>query len=440
MPGIELKDTSIVRLRPCRFVRESGDRYAVVRRAGTSRVVVRAAGLAASELFRVGCTIESAKLHLAKRFQVARHTIDLTPLLRSLTNADLIASVDGKPLPEVCKPSLVSAYRYYLRYHLSPRLLRVAYDQLPLTLGRKLAYWVWWADARAALWPRALHAAERFASCPAGARPASGSRRFASRYFSHLVQNFVDFESIAAMTPAQAEAWFQKHVEYEGLEHLARLKNDRVPIIVGGFHFSTIKLVALLLTRRGHDTTQVWVPDRSLSGEAGKWLLEFGKLNSGFGRLGHVPGFTLPHYRQLIQSVRKGEVLVWFSDSPSGREGLDPERLERRDELTKVFQIPEFRTGLPQSKMEVELCGQRVYLSGRVGAFARLTGAAVVPAALVRAGGRLRMILKPPLRLPQPCDAKHVEALNRALFGELDALLHQYPDQWFLWHSMAQPS
>jgi lauroyl/myristoyl acyltransferase len=434
MAGIELKDTSSIRLRPCLIVRESADRFGVVRRAGVKRVVVRQAGLAACELFRSGSTIDGAKLHLARRYQIARDSIDLEPLLRSLVNADLIASVDGKPVPETCKPSIVSAYRYYLRYYVAPRLLRIAYTRLSRPLGRRLAYCVWRIDAKAVLWPQALDAAERFTACPAGARPAFTPRRFARRYFSHQVRNFVDVESLMAMTPAEVEAWFQKHVDYEGLEHLAHLKDERAPIIVGGFHFSNIKLIAVLLTRLGHDTTQVWLPDRSLNPETERRLAEFRELNPGFGRFRNIPGFSLAHYRRLIQSVRDGEVLVWFSDILGGRERLDEEKLARRIEAAKLFGVPdEFRTELPQSKIEVEVCGRRVYLNAWPGTFARLTGAAVVPAALVREGRRLRMILKSPIRLPQPNRAKDADALNRALFAELDALVRRYPDQWFGW-------
>jgi lauroyl/myristoyl acyltransferase len=437
MPGIELKDTSIIRLRPCRFVKESADRYGVIRRAGTNRVVVRTAGLAACKLFRGGCAINHAKLQLAERFRVAQNTIDLRPLLRSLSNADLIASVDGKPLPEERKPSLVSAYRYYLRFHLGPPLLRIAYGKLPLTLGKKLASWVWRMDRRSVLWPRALDAAEKVASCPPLARRTFGRRRFARRYLSNLVRNWVDFECIASMTPAQAEAWFQAHVDYEGLEHLMALKRERVPIIAAGFHFATTKLIALLLLRRGYDTTQVWVPDSSMDAETRKWLEEFCKLKAGFGNFNNIPGFNLPNYRRLLQSIRDGEVLVWFPDVFTDRRGLDEDKADWRAEAAKVYRISELRTELPQSKIEVELCGRRVFANAWIGGFARLTSAAVVPMALVRDGERLKMILKPALRLVQTASAKDVEDLNRAIFKELDALLRLYSDQWSGWPSLA---
>src|SRR6185436_14640286 len=127
MTDLELQDSSIIKLRPCRFVKESADRFGIIRRAGMSRVVVRKSGLEACEHFRRGCAIREAKLRVASRYRVAESAVDLSPLLRSLQNADLIASVDGKPLREACPPSFYSAYRYYLRFHLKQRLLQLAY-------------------------------------------------------------------------------------------------------------------------------------------------------------------------------------------------------------------------------------------------------------------------------------------------------------------------
>src|SRR6185503_18271891 len=105
---------------------------------------------------------------LANRYRIAEAAVDLRPLLRSLQSADLIASVDGKPLREACPPSVYSAYRYYLRFHLKQILLRLAYYKLPFTLGKRLAYWVHRLDLSAILRPKARRAEEHMnASSPA---------------------------------------------------------------------------------------------------------------------------------------------------------------------------------------------------------------------------------------------------------------------------------
>jgi lauroyl/myristoyl acyltransferase len=436
---VEFTDASIIKLRACRFVKESTDRFGIIRRAGMSRVIVRGTGLAVCELFRNSCAIRDAKLHLAKRCQVPEDSIDLRPLLRSLQKADLIASVDGKSIPEAHPPSFYSAYRYYLRFHAAPRLLRLAYEKLPVRSGKRLAYWVQRLDMRAILWPKALAAEERFASCPHNFRSYK-RHKFASRYFSHMVQNIVDFESLTAMPVAQAEDWFSRHVEYEGLEHLARLKSEGIPVIVGAFHFSTTKFLALLLMRRGYDTTQVWLPDGSVDmAMVQKRLAEIENLKPEFGRFRNIPDFSLPSYRRLIQSVRGGDVLVWLADMFFQKEGVqgDPEKEAWRMDAAKMFGLTELQTDMAQSRLAVTLRGQRVYLNSWIGAFARLTRAAVIPAALIRQNGRMRMILKPELRLPDGATAKDVEALNSALFNELDSLLELYPEQWFGWHRLS---
>jgi lauroyl/myristoyl acyltransferase len=439
MPEMELRDSSIIKLRPCRFVQETADRFGIIRRAGMRRVVVRKSGLEACERFRGGCAIREAKVHLAGRYQIAEDTVDLRPLLRSLQNADLIAAVDGKPLPEACPPSVYSAYRYYLRFYVKQALLRLAYHKLPIALGKKLARWVHGLDLHALLWPKARLAEEHMHRSPQECLPASIRTGFAGRYFGHLIQNIVDFESLEAMTPLRAEKWLDRHVEYEGLEHLAQPKSESMPVIVAGFHFSATKLLALLLMRRGYDATQVWMPDGSVDiGSITKRLADFERDLPDYGKLSIIPDFSLPSYRRLLKSLRDGGTLVWFADMFGSKEQPQgtPATQEWAESAWKVFGFGQIRSELPQSKLAVTLCGQRVYLNPWIGGFARAAGAAVVPAALIRQRTGMRMILLPALRLPPNATAKHVEDLNHALFERLDALLRRHPEQWFGWHSL----
>ena len=245
--------------------------------------------------------------------------------------------------------------------------------------------------------------------------------------------------SIDAMTPRQVENWLDRHVEYEGLEHLAQLKGENLPVIVAGFHFSATKLLALLLMRRGYDATQVWMPDGSVDiASIAKRLAEFERDLPDYGKMSIIPDFTLPSYRRLLKSLRDGGTLVWFADmfGSNERPAGNPPSHEWREAATKVFDFALIRTELAQSKVDVTLCGQRVYLNPWIGGFARSAGAAVVPAALIRQGSGMRMILSPALRLPPNPTAKHAEDLNRALFGRLDSLLRRHPDQWFGWHTL----
>ena len=437
MRDLEFSDSSVVRLRPCTFVRETADRFGIIRRRGESRVVVRQSGLEAGRLLRRGCSIGETKLRLAQRFQVAGENIDLGPLLRSLAKADLIASVDGKRIPERRAPSLRSAYRYYLRFHVAPRALATAYTRLPITPGKSLAYWVQRLDAHGSLWPRALAAEERYRQCPGEPVKPPSPGRFAERYFSHLVRNIVDFQALVSRPPADAEQWMRNHVEYQGLEHLLRLTREKVPVILAGFHFSATKLVPVLLLRAGFDIAQMWVPDGSADLNAGfEWLDAYRKFLPQFGRFTLISDFTLAGYRKVVESLRARQVLVWFPDMFASEEPLDEQQKVRRAEMAGVFGIRELRTDFAQARMAVPLCGRAVHVYPWVGAFARMAGAAVVPAALVRENGRMRFIVKPALRMPARATAADAELLNRALFAELDSLLRRYPEQWFGWHRL----
>jgi lauroyl/myristoyl acyltransferase len=393
-------------------------------------VVVKSVGLAACECFRTGSTVEAAKTVLAERFRASKTAIDLSPLLRSLRNADLIASIDGRPIPEISAPSLYSAYRHFLRFDIAPALLRVAYRRLPVSAGKALACRVQRLDMAGALWPRALEAERNFLRCPLPDRPRIGRRRFAAAYFHHLIRNIVDFQAIEAMTPAQAECWFDRYIDTEGLQHLERAKSSKQPVIVAGFHFSATKLLTLLLMRYGYDTTQVWLPDGTFDKSVvERWRAEYRKIRPDFGRFGNIPDFTLPSFRRLLESLRASEVLVWYGD-------VFPQKQEFQEQASRVFCVTDFQSGLNQSRLEVDICGQPVYLTSWIGAFARLTKAVVVPAALIRLGAKMKLLFRPALALPDRATAKDSEVLNRALYHELNLLLRQYPDQWFGWHSL----
>lgn len=439
MPGVDLTDKSIIKLRPCKIVCETAERFGVIRRAGRSRVVVRSSGLEACELFREGCAIGEAKRNLAKRHQIAETAIDLSPLLRSLQNADLIASIDGKRIREACPPSIYSTYRYCLRFHLKPNLLQLAYKHLPSAAARNVAYWAYRLDLAARLWPRAIRAEEHMNASPAACLPWSGRQGFARRYLSHLIQNIVDFELVQAMAPEAAERWLDKHIDYEGLDNLDRPKNEGLPVIVAGLHFSATKLLALLLARRGYDVAQIWLPDGSVDLASVTNRLEaLKKVRPEYGKLEIIPDFSLPSYRRLLKALRDRELLIWFADmfgdkeQPQSQAG-DP---DWRESAMRVFDFGQIKTELPQSKIDVMLCGQRVYLNPWIGGFARTAGAVIVPAAVIRKGARLQLTLLPALRLPAKATQRDVETLNRALFRQLDLLLRRFPDQWFGWHSL----
>jgi len=294
-------------------------------------------------------------------------------------------------------------------------------------------------DLAAILRPKARRAEEHMNASSLECIPAVMRNGFAGRYFDNLIQNIVDFESLHAIAPSQGEPWLNRHVEYEGLEHLAQLKREKLPVIIAGFHFSATKLLAILLARRGFDVTQVWMPDGTMDrASLEKRLAEFASDTPAYGKISIIPDFSLPSYRNLLKLLRCGGTLIWFPDMFGAKEqfhGITPTP-EWQQSATRLFDFSLIQTQLPQSKIDVPLCGQPVYLNPWIGGFARAAGAAVVPAALIRQGSRMRLILSPALRLPPNATAKHVDQLNRTLFEKLDEQLRQYPDQWFGWHSL----
>ena len=59
---------------------------------------------------------------------------------------------------------------------------------------------------------------------------------------------------------------------------------------------------------------------------------------------------------------------------------------------------------------------------------AALTGATVLPFAVVREGDRYVLEMRPPIEVPDP-DA--VDDAGRTLASEFEGLVRRYPDQWY---------
>src|SRR5262249_19602607 len=140
---------------------------------------------------------------------------------------------------------------------------------------------------------------------------------------------------------------------------LATLKSKSVPVIVAGFHFSTTKLLALLLMRRGYNATQIWMPDGSVDmGSITKRLADFDRDLPEYGKLSIIPDFSLPSYRRILKLLREGSTLVWFADMFGSKERSEGRAATQEwcESASKVFNLGEIRTELAQSKLEVSLC------------------------------------------------------------------------------------
>src|SRR5262249_8714778 len=92
-------ETSTIKLRPY-LVRPFGDEYfRVMRWGGNSKIVTRAMGVQALDRLDEGLSIREVQFRLAEHRGVKPEQVDLEPLLRSLSAADLIAKVDQACIP-----------------------------------------------------------------------------------------------------------------------------------------------------------------------------------------------------------------------------------------------------------------------------------------------------------------------------------------------------
>jgi KDO2-lipid IV(A) lauroyltransferase len=140
-----------------------------------------------------------------------------------------------------------------------------------------------------------------------------------------------------------------------------------------------------------------------------------------------------PSVRKIKHGFRErlGIKHLYMEDNGSPSAMLGVFAALRRNEI--VAMLPDRESGAEQA--EVEYCGDRARFPTGPAWLAVRTGAALLPAFVVRdADGRYRAVAEAPLFAPvaDPSDRRAaVESLTQAMAARFESMVSRYPDQWY---------
>ena len=174
MPVTEksITEQSTVKLRRV-LVRPFGDEYfRVMRWGGNSKIVTRQVGIDALRQFEQGRTVGEVQSCLAGWHGAEARQVNLHPLIQSLASADLIAKIDGAPVPVRRRVTVATLAKFIGALYGTPALRAIAARLRPVAAARAAMAAIEQTQMRKAFLPD---------SRPDGAKYGCNSRRTFSR-------------------------------------------------------------------------------------------------------------------------------------------------------------------------------------------------------------------------------------------------------------------
>jgi lauroyl/myristoyl acyltransferase len=187
-----------------------------------------------------------------------------------------------------------------------------------------------------------------------------------------------------------------------GLEHLdAGRANGRGLVLVGG-HLGNFDIGGALIGRLGYPA---YIITETLHPPRWNALVQETRRECGTRVIDAAASA-----RELLQVLRRNEVLGILVDRPTHREG----------------------SGVP-----VQFFGAWTRVPAGPATLALRTGAGVVAACVVRAGRHYEVHVSPPLRVERTRDLQaDIQSLSQQVMNALGVFIRQYPDQWFMFRPM----
>ncbi len=223
---------------------------------------------------------------------------------------------------------------------------------------------------------------------------AAMRRRIARRVFMNLGQSVVEWLAL----PTLSSGDLQQLITCEGLEHLRQVRQQGNGVIMVSAHFGNWELVPMYLSSLGFEggvlARRLRYPEYesfliSMRGEKG------------------VPTFARGSLKEMATLLRANQVVGMLPD-------------QDMDSLEGVF---------------VEFFGRPTYTPVGPAALSVLTGAPIVPCFVIREGGRFRLVIEPPVRVPEARDrTQAVTALTQAWSAVMESYIRRYPDHWVWMH------
>ncbi|MDP3702818.1 MAG: LPS export ABC transporter periplasmic protein LptC, partial [Candidatus Omnitrophota bacterium] len=227
-------------------------------------------------------------------------------------------------------------------------------------------------------------------------------RRVAGRVFQHLGQNIMEWLRLPQLSLRDLQAL----VVSEGLEHLrAAIAKGNGAIVVTA-HFGNWEMIPLYLKSLGFEGGVL--ARRLRYPEYESFLIT---MRGAKG----VPTFVRGSVKEVAKVLRANQII-----------GLLPD--QDIDSLEGVF---------------VNFFGHPAHTPVGPAALSLMTGAPILPCFMIREGARFRLVIEPPVAIPQTGDrAQAIATLTQAWSDVIESYVRRYPEQWVWMHRRwkTQPS
>jgi lauroyl/myristoyl acyltransferase len=432
---MDIKENSLIKLFPLYIHRYGDGNFRVIRRGGRSVMATRKAGLDAIEMMNRGLGLREIRDTLGRKYGDDNSTVNLKPLLNSLLKANLIKRIDGRP---VCRNEVtVSSFLdFCLRFYLLPRVTRFSKRFLPLSLLRWVLYRIFFFELKRPTKQKVKNAAENMGRLLTD-HSAVEIERNRKEYYSHLVKNVVDLESLMPRDPVEMDRWLEKNSRCFGLENLDLALAQKKGVLLCGFHFSSIRMIPAILIKHGYSFTTMGAINLHIGlDKMVKKADETRESLSGYGHIDFMPNLDIKGITSLIERLRRGEIVISYPDVYSIDINQDPETQER----SRFFNVARAGTEFQKSKFKADFFQHSVYMTEWLGWLYSLTATTVLPVVLIRReDDKLDLVIEKPIEIDEDLvldRSKAREAMNAKVFAALERYVAAYPAQWFGWHNL----
>ncbi len=219
-------------------------------------------------------------------------------------------------------------------------------------------------------------------------------RRIARRVFANLGQSVMEW----LLLPRLSDRAVQELIICEGLEYVRQALAKGNGAIMVGAHFGNWELGPLYLKTQGFE-----------GGVLARRLRypEYESFLIGLRGSRGVPTFARGSIKEVAKVLRANQLI-----------GMMPD--QDMDSLEGVF---------------VQFFGHPAYTPAGPAALSLMTGAPILPCALIREGARFRFVIEPPIQSPSAADrVQAVTVLTQAWSNALESYIRRYPEQWVWMH------
>ena len=420
-----LSSKSTVTLRPL-VVRPYGDGYFRVFRWGyTSKVVTRQLGVDTLKHLQRGLSVAEVRSTIARQHGISPSQVNLDPLLGSLSAADMIAKIDSVAIPNRNRFRLGALSKFLSATYVKPLAYKAAGNLRPISA------------ARAAF----EHLASRKLKKTYAASLDQTKRNIQLVYQSslapafsiddyqrHLIRNIVDLDMISECNPVAVRRWMRSNVSMHGLNCLRQAQSQNKGVVLAIFHFGSPRILPVALSLSGIESIVVGPPNLGMGLKRTRELIQQYSSLPAAAPIHLMPGIQLDDLRQLISKLRTGATAICTTDALSLG-------VEIQDESRNRF-FGANRSANPSGVSCIALGAQCAHLTSWIGWLGSLSGAVVVPVAVLREKtGALSITFDDPIDVPAKRRSA-ADLINRQLYSVFGNYLRRHPEQWFPWRNL----